>query len=83
MDAIKKGRKAQLTSIVAMAYLHLRRGYLQPIVVHAIVGLISLIQEPLVQIYLLGRPAEGALSRPFQPRVPAWIKVLLPPINFL
>ncbi|KAJ8613396.1 hypothetical protein CTAYLR_002237 [Chrysophaeum taylorii] len=76
LDMIRKGRTSQLGSILAMAYLHLRRGYLQPLVIQTVMGLFALLREPLVQIHLLKRPAEGVLKRPFEPPVPAWLKAL-------
>lgn len=54
LDMVRKGRHSQLGSILAMAYFHLKRGYLQPLVLQTVMGFVSLAKDPLVQIHLFG-----------------------------
>ena len=75
LDMIKKGRTSELGNLAVMAYFHLRRGHLQPLVASTVMGFAALLKLPLVQIHLLGRDSVGALERPFKPPVPAWVKV--------
>ncbi len=46
--------------------LHSWKGFLQPLVIQAAMTVISLADEPLFRIYILGEPATGKLQRPFK-----------------
>ena len=46
--------------------LHLWKGFLQPLVIQAAMTVITIADEPLFQIYILGEPATGKLQRPFK-----------------
>lgn len=46
--------------------LHTWKGFLQPLVIQSAMTFITMWDEPLVQIYLLGERAEGKLKRPFK-----------------
>lgn len=46
--------------------LHTWKGFLQPLVIQSVMTFISVWDEPLVRLYILGEPAEGKLSRPFK-----------------
>jgi len=74
LEAVRKGRHSQIGSMLLELFFHFRHGYLHPLILHTVVGFVSLAKDPLVQIHLLGRPAEGKLSRPFVPQLPAWLR---------
>ena len=77
LDMVKKGRHAETGAVAVMAYLHLKRGYLQPLVVSTVMGFLALLKNPLIQIHLFGRdPVGPLLTRPFKPPVPAWLKAI-------
>ena len=46
--------------------LHLWKGFLQPLVIQAAMTVITIADEPLFQIYVLGESATGKLQRPFK-----------------
>mmetsp|Transcript_4367 Transcript_4367/g.6193 ORF Transcript_4367/g.6193 Transcript_4367/m.6193 type:complete len:313 (-) Transcript_4367:250-1188(-) len=76
LELVKKGRNSQIGSLLLMAYLHLRRGYLQPLIMQTFLGIFSLLRDPLVQIYIYQRQSDGKLARPFKPPTPAWLKAM-------
>jgi len=96
LELVKKGRNSQIGSLLLMAYLHLRRGYLQPLIMQTFLGIFSLLRDPLVQIYiyqyvllivfliflLSRRQSDGKLARPFKPPTPAWLKVRTFEVSF-
>ena len=49
-----------------MCFLHLYMKYTQPLFIQAIMGLKSLYDSKPVALYVLGKPAEGDLKRPFK-----------------
>ncbi len=49
-----------------MVVMHGYFGYTQPLFIQALMGLKGLYDAKLVAIYLLGKPAEGDLARPFK-----------------
>ena len=49
-----------------MAFLHLYMKFTQPLFIQGLMGLKALYDAKLVQIHILGRPAEGDLQRPFK-----------------
>jgi len=46
--------------------LHSWKGFLQPLVIQAIMGILLAIDDPLFRIYVLGSPPVGPLKRPFK-----------------
>lgn len=52
--------------IAMMCVLHLYMQYTQPLFIQAIMGLKGLYDAKPVAIYVLGKPAEGELKRPFK-----------------
>ena len=42
------------------------KGFLQPLVIQAAMTVITLADEPLFRIYILGEPTTGKLQRPFK-----------------
>ncbi len=46
--------------------LHMWKGFLQPLVIQAAMTVITLADEPLFRIYILGEPTTGKLQRPFK-----------------
>ena len=61
---------AQLRSvylgIAMMAVMHGYFRYTQPLFIQALMGLKGLYDAKLVAIYILGKPADGDLARPFK-----------------
>ncbi|KAF8735516.1 hypothetical protein AX14_001948 [Amanita brunnescens Koide BX004] len=52
--------------IAMMAVMHGYFRYTQPLFIQALMGLKGLYDAKLVSIYILGKPAEGDLARPFK-----------------
>lgn len=52
--------------IAMMAVMHGYFRYTQPLFIQALMGLKGLYDAKLVAIYILGKPAEGDLARPFK-----------------
>ena len=48
-----------------MLFLHFKMKMTQPMIYSSVSGLIDLWYNPLVQIYLIGKKAEGQFARPF------------------
>lgn len=61
---------------VVVVGLHSWKGFLQPLVIQAVMGLVLLLEDPLVRIYVLGQAAEGALARPFKKDVSPFAQLL-------
>lgn len=49
--------------------IHSWKGYLQPLLIQAVMGVFMLVDNPLFRIYILGQPAVGELQRPFKKEV--------------
>ena len=58
-------RNSMRVGVVVCALLHWKFGWTQMLVYQGVQLLVELFYHPLVQIHLLGKAAEGALSRPF------------------
>ena len=69
---VLKGRRSQVGSLCVTAYLHLKKGMVQPLVANVIMGLVALLRDPLVRVHVLGEDVE----RPFAPPQPAWLKAM-------
>ncbi|KAK2464145.1 hypothetical protein APHAL10511_003838 [Amanita phalloides] len=52
--------------IAMMAVMHGYFGYTQPLFIQALMGIKGLYDAKLVAIWVLGKPAEGDLARPFK-----------------
>ena len=46
--------------------LHTWKGFLQPLVIQSAMTFITVWDEPLVRLYILGEAAEGQMKRPFK-----------------
>ncbi|CBJ25780.1 conserved unknown protein [Ectocarpus siliculosus] len=66
MKFIQGVRRRQFWASLMMCYTHLRRGMIKPMMFQVSFGVLSLLDNPLVHIYLLGREAKGNLARPFK-----------------
>ncbi|GAB0498531.1 hypothetical protein MMPV_009877 [Pyropia vietnamensis] len=62
-------KKALLMNAVILTGVHLKMGTVSPLVLTSLTGLTRLVDEPLFQLYVLGRAAAGKLARPFAPEV--------------
>merc|ERR1712091_676005 len=69
---VLKGRRSQVGSLCVTAYLHLKKGMVQPLVANVVMGLVALLRDPLVRVHVLGEDVE----RPFAPPQPAWLKAM-------
>ncbi|EPQ53910.1 inorganic phosphate transporter [Gloeophyllum trabeum ATCC 11539] len=58
--------RGALFSVAMMCFLHLYLKYTQPLFIQAIMGIKNLYDAKVVQIHVLGKPAEGDLKRPFK-----------------
>ncbi|CAG8813285.1 33104_t:CDS:2, partial [Racocetra persica] len=55
-----------IVGLVFMMILHLWLEFTQPLLIQSILPLKITYENPIVQIHLLGKPAEGELKRPFK-----------------
>jgi hypothetical protein len=55
-----------LMGAVIITVMHLKWGYLRPLLLQSILGFRTLAAAPIVKIALLGYKAEGELARPFR-----------------
>jgi hypothetical protein len=62
---LKSMRSSYRMGCLFTCFLHFKMKMMQPVVYSSVSGLIDLYYNPLVQIYLLGQPAEGHNKRPF------------------
>ena len=53
-------------ALAMMAFLHIYMKFTQPLFIQGLMGVKSLYDAKLVQIHILGKPAEGDLKRPFK-----------------
>ena len=58
--------KSQLMGIGMMCVMHLYFKFTQPLFMQSVLGLKGLYESKMVQLYILGKPAEGDLKRPFK-----------------
>uniref|UniRef100_A0A7S1EU01 Inorganic phosphate transporter n=1 Tax=Timspurckia oligopyrenoides TaxID=708627 RepID=A0A7S1EU01_9RHOD len=66
-DLLIQQRKSVLTNTAILAFLHFKMGSTSPLIVSTAMGLLKLTDEPLTQLHIFKRPAEGKLERPFKP----------------
>ena len=58
--------KGAYTGIAIIAVMHLYFKFTQPLFMQSVLGLKGLYESKMVQLYILGKPAEGDLKRPFK-----------------
>lgn len=52
--------------VLMMGFLHVYMKFTQPLFVQALMGIKNLIESNLFKLYILNKPAEGDLKRPFK-----------------
>ncbi|KAJ2923731.1 hypothetical protein H1R20_g13368, partial [Candolleomyces eurysporus] len=60
------GLRGVYTGVAMMGVMHIYFKFTQPLFIQSLMGLKSLYDAKIVQIYLLGKPATGDLQRPFK-----------------
>ncbi|KAJ3083575.1 hypothetical protein BCR33DRAFT_722317 [Rhizoclosmatium globosum] len=67
-DAKKADETMQQTvlAVVMMGIMHFQFGFIRPLLLQAIMGLRNVYTTPLFELYILGKPATGALARPWK-----------------
>lgn len=66
LSLLNASRSQVLSQGAILALLHWKTGTLAPLVMQSVMGLMRLLDDPIMKIHLLGTPAEGALQRPFK-----------------
>jgi len=66
LQETSKLTRAVYMGVGMMLFLHLYLKYTQPLFIQALMGLKSLYDSKIVALYILGKPAEGDLKRPFK-----------------
>ncbi|KAI9152457.1 phosphate transporter (Pho88) [Blastocladiella emersonii ATCC 22665] len=64
-EMVQASLKQHVISLVLMSGLHLYGGYLQPLILQALMPWKALLTAPLFRIHLMGAAPEGDLARPF------------------
>ncbi|OSX75009.1 hypothetical protein BU14_0258s0014 [Porphyra umbilicalis] len=67
LSVLASVRRGLLFNALLLSVFHLKMGSLNPLVITSATGLARLVEEPLFQLHVLGRPAVEALARPFKP----------------
>lgn len=63
---IVKLLRTTLTTMAIIAFMHFKFGYIQPLILQSILPLKNvLLDAPLFQVHLFGKPAEDKLKRPW------------------
>ncbi|KAI8620126.1 inorganic phosphate transporter Pho88 [Chytriomyces sp. MP71] len=67
-DLKKTGEAFQQTAlaILMMSVMHFQFGYIRPLLLQAVMGLRAVATTQLFEIYVMGKPATGALARPWK-----------------
>jgi hypothetical protein len=55
-----------LMGATILAFMHYQWGYLRPLLLQSVLGFRTLAQAPIVQVWIAGYKAEGALVRPWR-----------------
>lgn len=66
---MKEARAAMQQLVMGATFvigIHSWKGYLQPLVIQAVMGMFLLVDNPLFRIYVLGQQPVGDLQRPFK-----------------
>ena len=66
LEKVKEAFTQTLMSLGIMALLHLKFGFVRPLLLQSILGIKTLASTPLFRIYVLGQPAVGDLARPWK-----------------
>ncbi|GJE85602.1 inorganic phosphate transport PHO88 [Phanerochaete sordida] len=66
LTEVSKAMRGVWIGIAMMAFLHGYMKYTQPLFIQSLMGLKNLYDSKLVTIYIMGKPAEGDLKRPFK-----------------
>eukprot|EP00168_Porphyra_purpurea_P007438 TRINITY_DN1938_c0_g1_i4.p1 TRINITY_DN1938_c0_g1~~TRINITY_DN1938_c0_g1_i4.p1 ORF type:complete len:289 (-),score=131.68 TRINITY_DN1938_c0_g1_i4:159-1025(-) len=67
LSVLASVRRGLLFNALLLSVFHLKMGSLNPLVITSATGLARLMDEPLFQLHVLGRPAVEKLARPFKP----------------
>ncbi|RGB42905.1 inorganic phosphate transporter Pho88 [Rhizophagus diaphanus] len=70
LSKVQELLKQTLIGVVIMLVLHFYWNFTQPLFIQSIIPLKNLYYNKIVQIHLLGKPAEGDLKRPFKEASP-------------
>ncbi|KAA8491566.1 Uncharacterized protein FVE85_2581 [Porphyridium purpureum] len=65
MGILVAQRKALLTNMAMMAFVHFKMGSVSPLVVSSVMGILKVSDEHLFKLHVLGAAEEGKLERPF------------------
>lgn len=68
---VRKFIQSTLTTMAIIAFMHFKFGYIQPLILQAILPLKAVfLDSPLFQVHLFGKPAQDKLARPWVPPNP-------------
>jgi len=62
--------KGNLIGMAITLFIHIKWGFVPPLVIQVAMSPVTLWSNPLVQLYLIGKPATGSLARPFKAEAP-------------
>ncbi|EKM57843.1 uncharacterized protein PHACADRAFT_251719 [Phanerochaete carnosa HHB-10118-sp] len=66
LTEMNKAMRGVWMGVAMMVFLHGYLKYTQPLFIQSLMGLKNLYDSKLVAVYILGKPAEGDLKRPFK-----------------
>jgi len=66
LEETSKLLRAVLMGVLMMGFLHVYMKFTQPLFVQALMGVKNLFESNLFKLYILNKPAEGDLKRPFK-----------------
>lgn len=66
VEECKKAYGRILLSAVITSFVHYKWGYIPPLLIQSIMGVLNCFQSPLVRVYLRGYKATGELKRPWK-----------------
>ncbi|KAL5485920.1 PHO88 [Sanghuangporus weigelae] len=66
LNEVSKLVRSVYMGLAMMAFLHLYLKYTQPLFIQGLMGLKNVYDAKVVQIHIIGKPAEGDLKRPFK-----------------
>jgi hypothetical protein len=65
-EQVKSQLKQLLIGTLITGFIHFKWGYVQPLILQAVMGPMNLYGAPLIMVHLLGKPAVGKYQRPFK-----------------
>ena len=65
LSILSNSRFSWITNAVVLTFIHFKMGTVAPMLMSGIMGLNRYFDDPLVNLYILGKPATGELKRPF------------------